>query len=253
MARGFPGSTNTDNIHVTEHSPINLSSSWSWAAWVNITALDATVRRVFDKFNNTAGVSLGYAAVTSSVFQVVVAIWNGASGTWTCPISALTTGIWQHLAVTYNAGSVSNTPTMYINGVSQTVTQTATPSGSLGTDVQDLYFGNNSGLDRCFNGSMAEQALWDIVLTGAQVSSLASGVWPMGLGTGANVPEGYWPLCGYASPEPDFSGNANNGVVTGTTSTTGPTGVQTPCNCLGETDGPVIQFPTCPEPSVTVW
>jgi hypothetical protein len=47
------------------------------------------------------------------------------------------------------------------------------------------------------------------------VQQLAAGYRPVDVNS-ANL-QGWWPLSGYSSPEPDISGNANNGTLTGTT------------------------------------
>ena len=76
-------------------------------------------------------------------------------------------------AVTYDNGSTSNNPKFYINGISVTVTEGTVPSGSATDDSsQDLFIGNNTGLDRTFDGQIAQVGLWQGALTQAQIQSV---------------------------------------------------------------------------------
>jgi hypothetical protein len=57
-------------------------------------------------------------------------------------------------------------------------------------------------------------AVWNVVLTAAEHLSLSKGVLPYKIRPSALI--GWWQLDGLQSPEPDFSGKANNGTLTGT-------------------------------------
>ena len=76
------------------------------------------------------------------------------------------------------------------------------------------------GLDGAadFQGTMAEVAVWNSLLTTAQMTSLQTAC-PIGASArrmSLPKPVGYFPLYGAASPEPDLSGNKLNGTLTGT-------------------------------------
>ena len=54
-----------------------------------------------------------------------------------------------------------------------TVTEGTVPSGSATDDSsQDLFIGNNTGLDRTFDGQIAQVGLWQGALTQAQIQSV---------------------------------------------------------------------------------
>jgi Concanavalin A-like lectin/glucanases superfamily len=69
-----------------------------------------------------------------------------------------------------------------------------------------------------FQGTVAEVAVWNTLLTSAQMTALQT-VCPVG-GSARRMslpkPVGYFPLWGAASPEPDLSGHKLNGTLTGT-------------------------------------
>jgi hypothetical protein len=64
------------------------------------------------------------------------------------------------------------------------------------------------------SGSMADCAVWNTNLSSSDIAKLAAGYRPIDVNSANLV--GWWPLSGYSSPEPDISGNANNGTLTGT-------------------------------------
>jgi hypothetical protein len=76
-------------------------------------------------------------------------------------------------------------------------------------------------------GKIAESAVWNIRLPDNLAAALAGGVCPVGASArriGVPPPVGYWPLWGASgtSAEPDLSGNANSGTLTGTAQTAHP-------------------------------
>lgn len=66
-----------------------------------------------------------------------------------------------------------------------------------------------------FDGDLAEVAIWDVALSGAEMASLAQGISPKYIRPQSLV--AYWPLYGLSSPEVDFSGGDYGLTVTGAT------------------------------------
>jgi hypothetical protein len=63
------------------------------------------------------------------------------------------------VVVTYNSGSTSNDPLIYINGTSQGITENQPPAAgySAASDAgQTMYIGNSNGNDRTFDGIIDE-------------------------------------------------------------------------------------------------
>jgi hypothetical protein len=73
---------------------------------------------------------------------------------------------------------------------------------------------------QALQGNMADTALWNVVLSATEIAALAKGIRPPQVRPAALI--GYWPLDGLQSPEPDLSGNRNNGTLTGTVNAFGP-------------------------------
>jgi len=138
-------------------------------------------------------------------------------GDWTVPEPSH--DAWHHFLFVYDSGSVSNNPIIYIDGMSQTVTETRTPVGTADTHTEPFWIGNQDNLAACFDGSLAEFAVWNALLTPANARSLIDGVLPTAIGS----PLCYFPIPGDNNPEPDSSGNGYTGTVTGTLKTDHPT------------------------------
>lgn len=128
--------------------------------------------------------------------------------------ATLTLNAWS--AVGYSQSAAAGA-TAFVNGVSD---GSGAASGlSTGSAPMGFGFDPNSG-GRNFNGWIADAAEWSVVLTAAEHQALAKGARPKDIRPTSLL--GYWPLNGFASPEPDYSGNARNGTLTGTTNVSGP-------------------------------
>ena len=141
--------------------------------------------------------------------------WSGDDGIWYTPTNSVTTGVWTHFALTYNGSATTNDPIMYLDGVSQTITEVTAPTGTLDTDAaSNFVVGNNAtpGV-RPWDGMLAEIGYYNRILTAAEVSSLAKGFSPLFIRNGLKV---YAPLIGNNDPELNPIGTGS-GTVTGAT------------------------------------
>lgn len=113
-------------------------------------------------------------------------------GEWTVPISATTE---QLVVVRHEFGNDASDPTVWINGVSQTVTETSTPVFSVAWNAGPLYVGGNAGDGQLFDGRISELAFWPQALVDeyCQMLSVAN-VRGLSRQANPNSPEGYWPL-----------------------------------------------------------
>lgn len=101
--------------------------------------------------------------------------WSGGSAFFDTSNGSVTTGGWQHYAITYDRSSTANSPKIYIDGVLQTVSNTNTaPSGSRDDDStynaqMGLEDGSNTGeLDSFID----ELLIYNGILTQAQIQSI---------------------------------------------------------------------------------
>ena len=121
---------------------------------------------------------------------------------------------WHNRVITYDYTSVSNDPLSYLDGVSQTVTERATPTGSprYSEDTSNLRLGAYSdGSAEYWDGRIAEFAIWNRILTAAEAAILGDGFSP------AFIPNGlvfYAPMIrGLQDLKSGNVGTATNAVV----------------------------------------
>lgn len=96
-------------------------------------------------------------------------------GAWRTPDNSLSTGVWIHCAILYNSDSSTNDAVIYLDGVSQSITED-TPSGTSQSGAA-----NNLNIARRDDGNYYDGLIEDfrvfkgVSLTQEQVSLLASG------------------------------------------------------------------------------
>lgn len=178
MARGF-GATDggsTSDLITTAYS--GDAQLMSWAAWVYQRSSGAgTFGRAVAQQSGKALIATGSPDRLS-----LLVTWSGASAQWSVPISLST---WYHLVVTYDHGSTANDPVMYLNGSSATVTEITAPAGTYTAPGNVYTLGNRPALDRCWDGRLAEVAIWSgVALSAAQAAQLARGASPLHYRTG---------------------------------------------------------------------
>jgi hypothetical protein len=203
MARSFNGTT--DQIVTASYA---LPAQGSLSVWYKAGGAGTTYQGIVDQL--TTGAQL-------SIYQHVTGVPNAAyyvvTGSGTISVDpgsgTFTIGTWYHLACTYD--SVGGLKT-YFNGVSD---GTAAANGAIPTSSCAMGIGFdpvNAG--RNLGGILADAAEWNVVLSAGQIAQLAAGYRPVDVNSANLI--GWWPLSGYSSPEPDISGNAHNGTLTGT-------------------------------------
>ena len=174
---GDPG----DQLLVSDHSSIqNLwNSGASFECWLNLT-YDASSDFLVSK---GSWIVYHVGAFPTMVFRIQK-YFSTTNGVWQVSPGNALYGRWLHLVVTYNAGSVSNDPVVYLNGVSQHVTETQTPVGTSVTDVgSDLIIGSDSGGLTPANGLLDEVRYYGDILNSVEVTHNFNTVRRMPLGS----------------------------------------------------------------------
>ena len=117
-------------------------------AWLRTLSNGPSTAPILSKYDGTNG---WYFFVLGPAGQLHYREnFNSTDGQWKTSEGLLTgsfSGVWSHLAVTYDNSSVSNSPTFYFNGAAQTTTvtgsNTSIPVGIVDTDAQGLLILNN--------------------------------------------------------------------------------------------------------------
>ncbi len=212
-SRTFTDSTNIIECTASAVLANLFDGGGSTAIWTFAnSAGGGSFARIMQKAGDTS--ASGWQMTNSNVGTnfIFTYSFSGTNGQWTIT-NGFVFGTWQHWVVTYDADSVANLPTFYLNGVSQTVTVSTTPTGTRDDDSAELYeIGNRGNQVRAFDGELCHATAWDRILSSTEVLEV--------LHKAGNVPRGmigYWPLFGTSSPEVDYSVNNNVGTVTLTT------------------------------------
>ena len=174
MARTF-GGVSTDKVvsALTAHATQRSYHQWTYRTGAGGNSQG----RLFEKTNGGAQVEVflnSNAAVTYNYFRS----WSGTDGNWSIPQPAVNE--WHQIGASYDAGATTNDPLMYIDGVSQTVTQvTGDPTGSVDTNTDTYVFGNNGASTRNWAGRLCEFAVWNRILTAGEWAALGAGFSPL--------------------------------------------------------------------------
>lgn len=101
--------------------------------------------------------------------------FDASAGRWRVPVNALSTGTWSHIAVTYDINVLSD-PVMYINGVSQTITEEQTPSGTFISGIgTSLVIGNTGAYANGVDAILKDVRFHDRILAPSEVLTLYNG------------------------------------------------------------------------------
>lgn len=192
---------------------VNAVTLRTFAAWCYLFSYPTPSGRAWE-WRDVAGsnANIEFAVAGSNVLRVTQN-WSTTAGIWTVP--GPSTGVWAHVVFTYDGGSTANNPVVYINGVSQTVTRTTAPIGTLNANNVGSTFGQRfGGSGNEYDGALAEAALWNRILNASEVAALGAGFTP------DTNPRGllfYYPLIGKYSPEADLApAGAGRATVTNT-------------------------------------
>ena len=157
MPREFDGAN--DEIGFGSDASIDSFTQRSFLAWVRHDAGDGV-------FITKLGARL---TANATPLYVVGAQWSGSFAEWSGP--APSSGNWEAVAFSYDGADIANDPVLYVNGVSQTLTETTAPSGTYTDDAADaLIIGETSGGFVDLDGAAAFLVYTDGILTAADVN-----------------------------------------------------------------------------------
>jgi len=164
MARGFNttvGSGTTDKISsvLTAHG-----TTRSWSIWANRRANVNS-----EHWNKNSVEALTASSTLGAVFKRAM-----TSGTYEWRYTGPATGSWANIIVTYDSSTPTTAPIVYFNGVVQTVASTVTQTGTASTNASVYDIGNIAASTRCFDGQLAEFAVWNRILTQLEATAIGT-------------------------------------------------------------------------------
>lgn len=226
MSRLFVGNSNTDIINTGQDALFDGLAALTLSIWCYRTADNTAYNRTFSKgvsLVKTYGLFVGAGGDLNKPF---VLLNDGADRYAGPPATAPAANTWYHHGATWDGANLRN----YVDGV-ETASSPSAATGTMGTNALNLAIGADpeefAALQASsFPGRLAEPAIWNVAASAGEMAALARGVSPLRIRPTALL--GYWPLFGVGSPEPDYSGNGNNGTITGSVTQADHAPVQAP-------------------------
>ena len=193
-------SSPTDNVKINDTAAIQniFDGGGTIAGWIYVRSDgEANVGGIVNKEAGNKGWTLRVEGESSGLVDLHFGhLFSSDDGEWEAQ-ALLTINAWHHVAATYDNGSTSNNPLIYIDGVSQTVTEIFAPTGTRDSDVgADLYIGTNFIDSSTFDGLIAQIQLWTTIESAAEILALFNGTEPSNTRQAEFLPSGLRPTTG---------------------------------------------------------
>lgn len=209
MAYIFDGSG--DYAVITKGAAATDLSVLSYSFHYYKDAFTGAYREIFWSGGSWASNYHSFIQSDVSNYMKFTANWTTNEGMWSIPFPS--DSVWVNDVWTYSFSSTTNDPVAYRNGVSQTVTERVTPSGSADYAKDDgtLTIGAyDDGSAEFWLGGIAELAIWNRILTAGEAAILGNNYSPL------FIPNGLVYYSPMVRNIPDFIGG-NVGTVTNAT------------------------------------
>jgi Concanavalin A-like lectin/glucanases superfamily len=209
--------TQGNSIVCASAAPINFTASQAFSvsfwAFRGGEVSDISYVGHLDTNNNFRGWELQQGLINLLIFNLISTYpssWIQVKSTVVDP------GTFCHRASTYDGSGLAAGVQLWVNGTNGQIVVNDSLEGNTTTNSIPLRMGTRlDGTDPLgTGGKMAEVGVWNTALTTNEIASLTQGarcytIRPQDL-------VAYYPIFGNDSPEPDLSGNASNGTLTGT-------------------------------------
>lgn len=164
MARDFDG-TNDKGDMGTDTS-IDEYVTRTIAFWIRLDTLPFV-----NPFNKSNGSSNGFDIFINGSGIIAITFRRATTlGRW-LSTTALSTGVFYHIAITYDSALTTNDPILYINGVVDTLTEDSTPVGASATDAaQNLLIGKGGDGFDDFDGLLQNVLYHNAILSAAEIN-----------------------------------------------------------------------------------
>ncbi len=161
-----------DSLSVGTGYIYEMSQAWSLSVWLkpnNVAAQRVIYSRVTQD-SNVYGVALYHQAGGTIMIQVRAA---GQLGQWIATATTLTSGVWQHLCLTFAGNNRLDGMRLYLNGIVEVPISATVVSNTLSYGQPSYWGSRGSGF--YYSGYMDEATIWSRVLSGSEVSTLYNG------------------------------------------------------------------------------
>ncbi|MGE0267765.1 MAG: LamG-like jellyroll fold domain-containing protein [Candidatus Omnitrophota bacterium] len=172
-----------DIVTIPDNDILDGLGPLTFAVWINPQTLgEGSNGRIIGKYNGTTQFRPDFRVNDNN--SLLFRHDGSTTLERTTANNTITLNQWQHVAVTWDGGIAFSGVHIYVNGVEQTYSSSANGAGLNDGSAFNYYIGNVDTLDRTFDGHMDDIRIYNRVLSGAEILSLANGYMP-GTGTGA--------------------------------------------------------------------
>ncbi len=158
------------NSYVQLPANIAQGTGFTFAGWINWNG-GANWQRILDFGNDTTHYLFLTPSSGSGTLRFAI---NNGSGEQIVETSALTSGSWQHVAVTLSG----NTATLYVNGVQVASSTGFSIAPSAFNPIKNYLGKSQFSADPLFNGMMDAVTIKDYAMTAGQIALLQTNVPP---------------------------------------------------------------------------
>lgn len=159
-----------DYVDCGSTSYLQNLTEFSISIWAKQPTATSTQCLIGDWNFNTSGnfaLETGTASGGATKLTFYIRELNGTIRTTTTQNYVFTQNVWNHIAVTFNSGTLN----IYVNGIAQGLNLPSLPS-SLSYNDGTLDIGYFEGLGRYFSGGIDEVAIFDSELTQSDVTTI---------------------------------------------------------------------------------
>ena len=202
QAADFSG--NDTRVVVPHAASLNMTTAMTMSAWVNADGNSFEGILAKNPSNGSGNNHAGnYEFRLENGSLPIVALYQRGGANDTAGVNGgastnVPAGEWHHVAVTIDGSGPTETINFYLDGMLQNTLNGANGFGA--TNTNPLYIGNRADLFTDFHGQLDDVALFDGVLTAAQIQTISTGDFTA-FGVGV-VPEpasvAIWSLLGLA-------------------------------------------------------
>lgn len=194
------------------------TDAFSFSMWIKPTSL-ASLSFLISKMMNSSPFT-GYSIRSDAGGKITIFFVN-TYGTDHIEIvtnaAQLTSGVWQHLVITYDGTSTAAGFTIYVDNSSKNSATTADTLSATTQTSENFQVSARDGTNFPFNGLIDEVSAWDKELTSGEVSETYNSGSPDNLGSHSAIANliGWWRM-GDGDTFPtlvDNSSNSNDGTM----------------------------------------
>jgi hypothetical protein len=159
----------TSFVNVPDNDLLDLTATWTLEAWVYPRAAgNGSDQDIISKWAGNPGASYILQIDATGVIRLVTS--DGTTNSIILGVTALTNNTWQHVAATFDGGTVN----LYLNGVvDRTVTGVRTPY----IGGEPVAFGREGNFPGGYlNGILDEVRIWNVTRTQTQIAASMNGL-----------------------------------------------------------------------------